>query len=89
MGHDDRFRGQDRDYEYADDDETSDEFSMRQDQGGRPPAQDDGYSDGRDGFPSSLTGGGKKRRGTRGRQEDEFGRDEADPQDDDTDGGGW
>ncbi|TMQ94204.1 hypothetical protein ETD83_24210 [Actinomadura soli] len=97
MGHDDRFRGQDPDYEFSRDDEPPpssmngfDESSMQQDQGGRPPVQDDGYVYGQDESPDDMGGGMRYRlpdeEGTDVGQEDEFGTYEDAPPDDDTEG---
>ncbi|MFI0410407.1 hypothetical protein [Actinomadura sp. 3N508] len=84
MGHGDRFRGQDPDNEFAYDDESS----MQQDQGGRPPVQDDGYLYGPDETPAAMGGGMRSRAPDDdempGRQEDEFGTYEDAPPDDDT-----
>ncbi|MFI0369373.1 hypothetical protein ACH35V_15935 [Actinomadura sp. 1N219] len=86
MGHDDRFRGQDPDNEFARDDESS---SMQQDQGGRPPVQDDGYLYGQDESPTHMGGAMRFRLPDEdgvARQEDEFGTYEDAPPDDETEG---
>ncbi|TDD24867.1 hypothetical protein E1287_37800 [Actinomadura sp. KC06] len=87
MGRDARFRGQDLNSEFARDDESS---SMQQDQGGRPPVQEDGYVYGEDESPTDMGGAMRYRLPdedrTVARQEDEFGTYEDAPPDDDTEG---